>query len=222
MVTLDMQDKVALIKMDDGKKNVITTDVLAELHAAFDKAEADARAIVFAGRPGSFCAGFHLPTMMSGDKEAIMALGGGGGRLAVRLWSLPKPLIAACTGHAFTIGAIWLSCCDTRIGELGDFQLGLVESKLGMGLPDWALVPLKERIHPQQWIPAIAQSRMYNPEQAVEAGLLDEALPPGQSVERACELAAEFAEFPGDAYGQNKLRMRRSSFEIMQADLPAS
>ena len=218
-VTLDIQDGVALIKMDDGKKNVITVSALEGIHAAFDKAEADAKSIVFAGRPGSFCAGFHMPTILGDDVDAKMALATGGQRLAVRLWSCPAPVLAACTGHGFTIGAIWMSCCDTRVGELGDFLIGLNESKLGVPLPDWALVPLKERIRPNEWIPAIAQSRLYDPKAAVEAGLLDEVVPAGQAIDRACALAAEFGAFPNGAYGANKLRMRRDSVELMKAPL---
>ena len=78
-IGLDLRDDVALITLDDGKKNAITPDALADLNVAFDKAEADAKAVVLAGRPGSFCAGFDLATMTGGDVKAIMALGGGGG-----------------------------------------------------------------------------------------------------------------------------------------------
>jgi enoyl-CoA hydratase len=220
-ISLDIQDDVALIKMDDGKKNAITQAALADLEVAFDKAEADARAVVLAGRPGSFCAGFHLPTMTGDDKDAIQALSIGGGRLTLRLYAFPKPLVAACTGHGFTIGAIWMSACDTRIGEAGAFKHGMTETKLGMPLPMWALTPLKTRIAPQHWIPAIVQSRVYDPEGAVAAGFLDEIVPEGQSVDRACALAAEFAQLPDRTYAANKLVTRKEALEIMRADLPA-
>ena len=39
-VTLDLRVNVALIKIDNGKADTITTTVLADLHAAFDKADA--------------------------------------------------------------------------------------------------------------------------------------------------------------------------------------
>ena len=180
----------------------------------------DAKAVVLAGRPGSFCAGFHLPTMTGGDVKAIMALGQGGGKLALRLWSLPKPLVAACTGHAFTIGAIWLCTCDTRIGEEGAFKIGMTETKMGMGLGPWALAPLEARLSKQLWIPSIVQSRVYDPQGAVEAGFLDEVVPAGQAVERACTLAAELAALPAKAYAMNKLATRKESIAVMQADLP--
>ena len=219
-ISIDLQDDVALITMDDGKKNAITREALADLNVAFDKAEADAQAVVLAGRPGSFCAGFHLPTMTGGDVKAIMALGQGGGRFALRLWSSPKPLVAACTGHAFTIGGIWLCACDTRIGEQGAFKLGMTETRMGMGLGPWALEPLKARLNQQLWVPSIVQARVYDPEGAVEAGFLDEVVPAGQAVERALAVAGELGALPAKAYGTNKLSTRQESIAIMKADLP--
>ncbi len=219
-VSIDLQDDVALITMDDGKKNAITHEALADLHVAFDKAEADAKAIVFAGRPGSFCAGFDLATMTGGDMKAAMALGQAGGQLALRLWSMGKPLVAACTGHAFTIGAIWLCSCDTRIGEEGKFKIGMTETKMGMGLGPWSLEPLKARLSRQLWIPSIVQSRVYEAEGAVEAGFLDEVVAEGKAIDRACAIAGDLSKLPGKAYAINKLVTRKESIAIMEGDLP--
>ena len=53
-VTTEIHGDVAVITMDDGKKNAITHRALADLNVAFDRAESDAEAVVLAGRPGSF------------------------------------------------------------------------------------------------------------------------------------------------------------------------
>jgi len=220
-VTLDMQDSVAVITIDDGKKNAITHDILGRLEQALDTAEAEAGAVVLAGRPGSFCAGFDLATMTGSDPEAARALGGRGGALAVRLFGFPKPLVAACTGHAFTIGAIWLACCDTRIGEEGPFKFGMRETVLGMVLPDWAVLPLKERLSQAHFLAAVTQSQTFDPQGAREAGFLDRLVPAGRAVAQACALAAELAQLPGDAYAGNKLSTRGDVLDRMRASLSA-
>ncbi|MDZ7676670.1 MAG: crotonase/enoyl-CoA hydratase family protein [Acidimicrobiales bacterium] len=218
-VTTEFRGDVALITMDDGKKNAITPEAEADLNVALDDAEANAGAVVLAGRPGSFCAGFDLSIMTSGDLDAIRAVAKGGGELAVRLWSFPKPLVAACTGHAFTIGAIWLCACDTRIGDRGDFKIGMTETKMGMTLTPWALEPLSHRLSKQLWIQSIVQARVYDPDGALEAGFLDEVVPEGGAVERAMTVAAELAALPGSAYSANKLMTREQSIEIARADV---
>ena len=192
-ITTQLRGDVALITMDDAKKNAITPQAIADLNAALDRAEADANAVVLAGRPGSFCAGFDLSIMTGGDFDAIRAIAQGGGEFAVRLWSFPKPLVAACTGHAFT--------------------------RMGMTLTPWALEPLSHRLSKQFWIPSIVQARVYDPDGALEAGFLDEVVEDGQAVGRALAVAAELAELPGKAYAANKLMSRKASIAIARADI---
>ena len=91
-----------MIQFDDGKKNAITPAAAAQILAGLGEAEANADAIVIAGRPGSFCAGFELATMTSGDAQAIGELSLAGAKILLKLYSTGKPLVAACTGHAYT------------------------------------------------------------------------------------------------------------------------
>ena len=218
-VSLDIQDDVALIKMDDGKKNAITLSAVDGLNEALDKSEADAKAIVLAGRPSSFCAGFDLKVMKSGNREDVIRLSNGGGRLALRFFSSPMPLVVACTGHGFTIGAIWLAACDTRIGELGDYKYGMTETALGMVLPAWAFEPLKARLNPAHYVAALAQSKLFDPESAVAAGFIDEVVPEGKSIEAALAAAGPLAKLPAKAYGGNKLAGREDAIERMATSL---
>ncbi len=218
-VTLELTDTIALITLDDGKKNAITLDAIRDISTALDEAEADAAAIVLAGRPGSFCAGFDLATMTGGDMEAIRALGLGGGRIAHRLYGIGKPLLAACTGHAFTIGAFWLLACDTRIGERGKFKFGFNETQMGMVLGPWSIELLKARINPMLYVPTVAQAKIYDPDGAATAGLLDRVVDEGEAIPAAMDAAAQLAQLPGKAYAGNKLGVRQTALEIMATDL---
>ena len=121
----DINQGIAVIAMDDGKKNTITPSAKAQILAAIQETESNADAILLAGRPDSFCAGFDLATMTDGDREAIDALGKAGTQILLKLYGTGRPLVAACTGHAFTIGALWLLACDTRIGQEGGYKFGM-------------------------------------------------------------------------------------------------
>ena len=218
-INLSVSGDVALITLDDGKKNAINLEALAGINAALDEAEEKAKAIVIAGRPGAFCAGFDLATMTGGDMDAIIALGTQGGLLATRLYATEKPLVAACTGHAFTIGAFWLLACDTRIGETGSFKFGFNETAMGMVLPPWSMELLKARISPTLFVPTVTQSRIYDPPGAVEAGILDSLVGEGESVDAALATAAGLAALPAKAYAGNKLIPRAQALDIMRNDL---
>ncbi len=218
-ITLDITDDVALIRFDDGKKNAFVLEGIQELTSAFEEAEANAKAIVLVGRPGAFCAGFDLATMMGEDKEAVRALGRGGGRLALRMYQCGKPLVAACTGHAFTIGCLWLLASDTRIGEDGRFKFSMIETQVGMPLTPWSLTLLEAKLSKRHYTAAVTQSKVYDPRGAVDAGFLDEVVGEGEATAKALELAAGFAKLPAYAYAANKLSTREDGIEVMKRDL---
>ena len=220
-VSFDIQDDIALIAMDDGKKNAITPDAAAAVLAALEEADSQAKALVLAGRPGGFCAGFDLATMTSSDQQAISALSHAGASILLRLFGLGKPTVAACTGHAFTIGALWLLACDTRIGEEGPFKFGMNETVMGMVLPPWAMEPLKYRLATTAFVPVVAQSMILDPEGAVQAGFLDRLVPEGKAIDTAVSIAGELAKLPASAYAGNKLVPRQQALDIMTADLAA-
>ena len=159
--------------------------------------------------------------MTGSDREAARASSIRGGAMAVRLFGFPKPLVAACTGHAFTLGTIRLAGCDTRIGEEGPFKFGMRETALGMVLPDWAVLPLKERLSQAYFLAAVTQSQTFDPLGASEAGFLDRLVPGGQVVEDACALAKKLSQLPAHAYAGNKLSRRGDVLERMRARLSA-
>lgn len=218
-VTLRMEGDVGIIRLDDGDKNVINHAVLDELEAAWAQAEAEAKAIVLCGREGSFCAGYDLSVMTGEDDRAAAELGRRGGVFAHKLFGSARPLVGVSTGHAFTIGALWLACCDVRIGEAGRFKYGMTEVALNVGFSPWPLVPLQERLEPRHLIPAVLHARIYPPEEALEAGFIDQLVPSGTGLEQALETAAGLAQLPGRAYAASKQVLRREGLAIMAEDL---
>lgn len=221
-VTLDIQNDIALITIDDGNKNVINHQVLSELEHAWEQAEADASAVVLAGREGSFCAGFDINVMTGKDRNASVELGHRGGRFAHTLFGSAIPTVGLATGHALTIGAVWMACCDIRIGENGTFKYGLREVALNVPFSAWPLQPLKERLARQHLIPAVLHSRMYDPEGALEAGFIDQLVPAGTGMEAAMAAAAGLAELPRKAYSISKRQLRAEPLAIMAAELLSS
>src|SRR4051812_25889383 len=103
LITEGTRDGVATITMDDGKVNALSLPMQSQLGAALDRALAtDAAAVVLAGRPGVFSAGFDLPTLQAGGEDAIAMLQGGF-VLAERLLTFPRPVIVACPGHVIAM-----------------------------------------------------------------------------------------------------------------------
>lgn len=114
----DGDGRIATITMDDGKANALSLAMLGELHAAFDRAEADEAIVILTGRPDRFSAGFDLAVFSSGG-EAIVEMLRLGATLCERILAFPRPVVVACNGHAFAAGAFLALSADARIGVEG-------------------------------------------------------------------------------------------------------
>jgi enoyl-CoA hydratase len=150
----------------------------------------EARALVVAGRPGKFSAGFDLSVIGS---DRTMELMNRGGRLALRLWSLPIPVVYAVTGHALAMGAVLLCCADYRVGAAGDYKLGLNEVRINLAVPPFAADVARARLDPRFFTRATLLAEVFDPDGAVEAGYLDEVVPLERTRARALEIARSFA-----------------------------
>jgi len=218
-IAFDLSDGLARIALDDGKKNAVDLGALDALSAAMDEAEARAEALLITGRPGSFCAGFDMAGMLGGDPETPLRLGLGGGRLAKRLFAFPGPSAAACTGHAFTVGVLWLLGCDVRVGESGPFKLSMTEVKLGVPLDGWPLPLLRARVPTSELQQVVIQSKVFTPEESIAAGFLDEVVAAGEAESRALERLEGLRALPAEAYARTKRALRADVIAEMEAGL---
>jgi len=194
LVTYAVDERVALLRMDDGKANAISHDMANQLDRRLDQAEADgARAVVLGGRPGRFCAGFDLATMQSSVGEARDLLRVGA-ELALRLYTFRMPVVVAASGHALAMGAILLMAADLRVGAAGNFKIGLNEVGIGMPVPRFATELADDRLSRRHVDRAVNLATIYDPAGAADAGFLDLVVEAGEvdavALGRAAELAA--------------------------------
>src|SRR6478752_1135560 len=204
-----LTDGVAVVTLDDGKANAITSELLEGLHRAFDQAEEEARAVVIVGRDGRFSAGFDLATMTA-SVESMRTLVVDGARLLMRLYGLALPTVVACTGHALAAGALVLLSADHRVGADGPFKIGLNEVGIGMALPMFAIELARERLTPTEFGPATLQARIYDPAAAVGAGYLDRVVASDEVFDSALADAQRLAELRSGAYARTKLTARHA------------
>jgi len=218
-VSLNISDDIALITMDDGKANAVSNTMLEALEHALNEAEQKAEAVVLAGRPGLFCAGFDLKIMKGGSDEDRAALGDRGGWIVHRLYSFPKPTIAAATGHGIALGALFLLGCDVRVGALGNYHFGLNETAINLPLPIFGLELAEARLARDRMVEAVLQARLYQAEEAVTVGYLDHAVTQDKVIAESTNIARELAAIPSEAYNENKQLMRRQTLSTIAASL---
>ena len=211
-VTCTIDDGVAVVRLDDGKVNVISHRVIELLHAALDDAEASASSVAVIGRDGKLSAGFDLTEMTAGAAQAA-ALVGAGGRLLMRIYGHPQPVVLGVTGHALAAGALLTLSCDTRIGGDGPAKIGLNETAIGMGLPHYAVELAQARLAPAHLLRAAAQAEIYDPRGAVEAGYLDRVVPAADVEAEVVAEARRLGALPGGAHRHTKRALHQAMID---------
>ena len=203
----EQHDNVGVVRMNDGKVNALSYDMIDAFLAAMDRAEKEASALVIAGQPGRFCAGFDLKEMTRSPQAAVDLLTHGC-ELYMRLYGFKLPVIIACTGHAVAGGALLALCGDVRIGAAGDFKMGLNEVAIKMPLPVLAIELARARLKTHALTAATLCAQLYAPEAAVDAGYLDQVVQPDELMATAIGLAGQMGQLDRHAFMETKKRLR--------------
>lgn len=204
LANIKTEDNVSVITLDDGKANVFSPTMIAEFNALLDQVPTNKGSLLIHGRPGMFSAGFDLKVMMSGPEPAVEMVKSGFTMLK-RVFSFPRPVVAACSGHAIALGAFLLCSSDYRIGAKGDYKIGANELRNNMIVPTPILEIAKFKLTKSHKQRALLNAEMYSIEDAVEPGYLDEVIDSENVFEMALEKAKDLATLAHPQYNETKI-----------------
>src|SRR6185503_2938820 len=169
-----------------------TAESLVVAFRAFDEDD-DARAAVFYGDGGTFCAGADLKAIASGRHNRTEVTGDG--PMGPSRLLLEKPVVAAISGYAVAGGlelALW---CDLRVME-EDATVGVFCRRWGIPLIDGGTIRLPRLIGLSRALDLILTGRAVSAAEALSIGLANRVVPKGTSRQAAEALALEIAAFP--------------------------
>jgi len=201
-IELSHNGPITIIKINRPHvRNAINRSIAVALKDAWMAFEADENAMVgiLTGGDEVFCAGADLKNI---DGLATDIAGGTGPLGFTRLF-MSKPTIAAVAGYCVA-GGLEIACwCDLRIAD-ETAVFGCFERHFGVPLLDGGTQRLPRIIGLGRALEMILTGRPVLAKEALAVGLVNELVPPGQSLKRAVELAQALAKFP-----QNCLRNDR-------------
>jgi enoyl-CoA hydratase/carnithine racemase len=184
------------------KKNALTIEMYQAMADAILDAQLDAgvRALLIAGQPGIFCSGNDLEDFMrrprAGEDSPVF-------QFMRALIGCDKPVVAAVTGPAIGIGVTMLLHCD--------FVFVADDARLAMSFTSLGLVP---EFASSLVVPALMGRRRaaeklllgdpFTAENAVECGIANAVLPPGEVMPHARRVAERFNALPPGSVQETK------------------
>jgi methylglutaconyl-CoA hydratase len=159
------------------KRNALSIQMIAELHAALDEIEkTHTRVVILTGTGKAFCAGIDLDYLQAIGQQSAAENQDDSKRIAKmfrKIWSYSRPLIAAVNGHALAGGCGIATLCDFTL-SVPEAKFGYTEVKIG-------------------FLPAIVSvfltRQLVEAAEAKELGLVNELVAAENLMARAHELA---------------------------------
>jgi enoyl-CoA hydratase len=225
-IQYQLENEVATIRMDDGKANAMNFAFFEEMNQSLDRLENDrAKTLILTGRQGYFSAGLDIKLMSSLPAAEINALADTFAKTLLRVFSLPVPTIALCSGHAVAGGAMLFFACDLRFVVDGPYRIQMNEMMMGIPLPSWMLLIGRFALPAQVFVEALLHARVFSPketmEKAISYGLIKED---EDALAFVMARTEHLKVLNSDAYRTSKNRLRAAEVEgvlrLLKDELP--
>jgi len=199
------------------KRNAISATMIAELMTALQDLESGSeRVAIITGAGKAFCAGMDLDALKSLATQSAEENLADARRTAGffrRLWSFPKPLIAAVNGAALAGGCGIATLCDFTLAA-PEAKFGYTEVRVGF-MPALVSMFLERQVGEKVARDLFLTGRIVDAAEAKAIGLVTRVVPAEQLLAAASELAATLvANSPGSILATKRLLVRASEAEI--------
>jgi enoyl-CoA hydratase len=217
VVTYDAAAAVATITLNRPEKlNALSKAVVAGLHEALDRAERDddVRVVILRGAGKHFSSGFDLQEEVH-SSELRSALDwsellGEDIAATMRLWSFPKPTIAAVDGYCLAGGCELAMACDLIVCT-DDARFGEPEIRYGSG-PVTLLLPFI--VGQKKTNELLFTGGLLDARQALDCGLVNRVVKAEELDEAVAAIVAAIVPTPLPVLRLTKLALQRA-YEAM-------
>lgn len=203
------------------KRNAISTKMIEELLAALNEVETGpARIGLITGTGKAFCAGMDLDglrAIATQSQEENVEDSRRMAKMFYRIFSFPKPLIAAVNGAAIAGGC--------GIATLADFTLAVPEAKFGYTevkigfIPALVSVFLRRQVGDKIARDLLLSGRLIEAEDAHRLGLVSQIVEPEALMEQARALAMDILAASPTSVRRTKRLLLRSGEAQLQTEI---
>ena len=232
MISGEQRGPVTVLTLDHGKANAVDTELCHGLVAALDEMLREgAPAVVLTGTGRIFSAGVDLFQVLEGGEEYLEEFLPALDAMLRAVVEFPRPLVAAVNGHAVAGGCVLVCACDRRLmagadaaaegkgGKAG--RIGVPELAVGVPFPTMPLEVLRTAVSSATFRDLVYSGRTVKPEEALELGLVDRVVDPGDLLDEACAEAERLSDLPDDAFALTKRQFWTPALDAMDRHGPA-
>lgn len=203
-VLYEKRDGYALITLNRPVVlNAINWSIARRLYVALDRAEKDdeVTSIILTGAGRAFSAGGDIQSTPPEDDDPTPS----GVEINLKIWNMPKPVIAAVRGFAVGQGHELAGMCDLTIAA-EDAVFGELQIRHGFA-PPLLITPFLVGIKHAKEVLMLGER--INAEEALRMGICNRVVPGERLLDEAIDVATKLAALPQKAVKLNKLLVNR-------------
>lgn len=211
-LVIERKENYVIIQIDNGKVNAINERLARDLSATFQLLDNDnnAKGIILIGRPHCFSAGLDVVSLAQSDPEGWKSFWRAYLTALQVMIRFSKPFVCAITGFAPAGATILTLCSDYRVMAKGDkHQVGMHEFEMSMQIPELLCDIYAYYLGEQGAWKAVQETKLFNSDEALEIGLVDESVEVDLVLERAEEHLKKMINVYAPVFKRSKAYLRK-------------
>ncbi len=208
------------LRLDRPPANALNLAFLEKIAEALETAPGEGAAgLILSGSPGLFTGGLDLVELASLDDAGMVRFVRTFFRVLEAAARVPVPLAAAITGHGPAGGTVISLYCDRRIMARGPFLMGFSEAQIGIVMPRSILSAMELRLGWRVAADLAVTGRLFDPEEALALGVVDELVQPEEVVPAALTWLEGLLALPREPMLETRRRARQPLVEALSSHL---
>jgi enoyl-CoA hydratase len=223
-IAVSKDNGIATITLNrPDSRNAINPRMHTELTEIWPRVGADPEidVIVLTGAGKAFCAGGDVKALDAGAFKTRGSVTTEARMLITGMLDVEQPIIAAINGDAIGLGATIALFCDITIAS-DTARIADPHVRVGLVAGDGGAVIWPHLLGPNRAKEFLMRGSMLSGTEAARLGLVNYAVPPGEVMKKAGELARELADGPRWAIRWTKVSVNKTLKESVNLILDTS
>ena len=220
MIKTKLDNSILTIHINRPKVNAINMDMIYSISNTLDTGieNPNIKGVILTGSPGMFSAGLDLIELSDKDKKYMIEFWNMFSNLLIKIYSFPKLIFSAISGHSPAGGTVIAIMTDYRIMSKGNYFIGLNEVAVGLTMPVGIGSVFKDILGYRIAERMTMKGELIFPDKAKEYGLIDEIVDDKESsiIDFSINEMNKWLKMPLDRQIESKLIMRESTLEKMK------
>lgn len=224
LVLYEVRERTAILTLNrPDRRNALSRGLIAAIGEAVERAANDtaARCVIITGAGASFCAGMDLAELQESVAGGVKdtPVWEDAWRLASvydRIYTLPKPTIAAVNGAAVAGGAGLVSVCDLAV-SVPEAKFGYPEVRRGL-VAAMVLPHLMRHVGERTARYLLLTGELISAEEAARAGFINAVVPAAELMGKATAWSRSLIEGGPSALARTKDLLRAFSHQALSIE----